>query len=167
MMDVKKEVNEQILKFRRIASKLLEVDENDFDRIPQSKLKELREMSERFHTPRLDALIKKELPDKTEYECDDGSVLADGLHKDDEIAILRCFMTVGSTFERHHHKSHEYGIVYQGAAEFEINGTTKRVYVGDYVYFPPGVPHKVKKIIKDCKMVFISVPPAKGYPDAR
>jgi mannose-6-phosphate isomerase-like protein (cupin superfamily) len=62
----------------------------------------------------------------------------------------------GSLF---HAKTHEWFYILAGTPKIDVNGTVKRLRVGDFFYIAPGVPHQISAGGKPAKALIVFSPP--------
>ena len=82
------------------------------------------------------------------------------------IAVQRVHMKKDYEVTRHIHAELECGIVEKGSFHVKVNGDEYIAGTGDVVSFPSNKPHS-GTILEDCTVVFVTMPPAEGYPDGR
>ena len=81
--------------------------------VESENLKKLKEL-----TPKLHELILpiSDNPGEhiIEYKCAEGTAIAFGLYKEEDVGVQRVFMSKGTKFPEHNHEEHEYILVYKG-----------------------------------------------------
>ena len=112
--------------------------------------------------PTLNGLVDHYEIDKAIYEKDKfwGVKL---LFVPNEVAVQRTFMKKGLKVLPHKHIELEVGIVLSGTFKLNYKGETSLVKTGEVVIIESNQKHS-GTILEDTEMVFVSMPPAKGYP---
>lgn len=89
-----------------------------------------------------------------------------GVHRDNDVGIMRTFTPGGGTIDTHHHPGvHEWVGVIKGVAEivFTDTGESKELRENEAIHIRPGRPHAM--VAKSDTWTWsVSMPPAQGYP---
>lgn len=89
-----------------------------------------------------------------------------GVHRDEDIGMMRLFMPKGSTIDGHvHGVQHEWFGVIKGHVQVTFTETNDvhEVYNCSILHIPPGTLH-IQCAIEDSWCWGVTVPPAAGYP---
>ena len=98
---------------------------------------------------------------------DIGTCFGIGLLYKKEIAVQEMFLSKDTKFPFHAHDPEvEFGIVYKGLLEVNIDGEKTKVGVGDCIKFNPTEIH-ASKALEDTWLIAISIPKVDGYPNAK
>ena len=114
--------------------------------------------------PPLEEIIRVKTDSYIEYdvggdiECYDEKLLVN-----DEITVSHWFCGAGGIFPDHVHQSDEWFILYEGRATLYLAGEAMPTRLGKMTFIPLGVAHSFR-VGKDTYGIFISMPPADGFP---
>lgn len=101
-----------------------------------------------------------------EYDVEDGSAIGFGLLSQKEVGVQKLFISSGTTFPNHiHDKEVEFGILFEGKLEVEINGEKQIVEKGECVKFCCKDIHGARAL-EDTWLIAVSIPRIDGYPKA-
>ena len=129
----------------------------------QENLTKLRELTQELVAF---PLMTKEI-DAAGFEVIEGKCLAWFIWQYQErIKVNDFWMAEGTDFPAHQHAEDEFAIVYKGEAILKKEGKDILMTEGVYEYTPAGVLHSAI-FPKECKVLVISTPPTKEYPDVR
>ena len=109
------------------------------------------------------------LGDVLRHEMVQGTNLLWGLHKEDDLAIAKGFMSAESEFPVHVHEgSHEYVFVLSGCMTFHFPDTKdfKTLERGNQIHILPDVAHYVTAQ-KDTWYVVMTIPADEAFPNVR
>lgn len=127
-----------------------------------AKLREITDQMER--SPELEEIISSKSYVEVETEIGE-PVMIFHLQKDKYVAVCKAICWAGSVLKRHSHPETEVMTVYYGLMVIEYDdGETVTVGEKTVITIPPGKPHRVS-FPENCKLIAITMPPAKGYPD--
>jgi quercetin dioxygenase-like cupin family protein len=99
-----------------------------------------------------------------DYDVKEGSSLGIGLFKNEQIAVQQNELKEGTIFPAHAHDGIEVIIVYEGEVTFHYKDEAITLKVGDVLRIPAMEEHFVT-VKKDSKMIGITIPPDRGYPN--
>lgn len=129
--------------------------------VESNTLRRLKELTTRLP----DHPMRADYAEYVRYDVEDGVSYGFPIIKNQHVAAIRVFMSMGSTFPAHSHPVNEYGIIYKGSLELTLKGKTLKKKAGDILYFKANVEHG-GKMIEDTEILFITVPADPDYPDA-
>lgn len=99
-----------------------------------------------------------------EYEVDNGTSIGFGLLSQQEVAVQKLFLSSGSEFPPHKHDvEKEYGIIFEGEVEVDIEGQKQILKKGDCVEFCCNKTHSARAIT-DTWLIAVAIPAIQGYP---
>lgn len=110
---------------------------------------------------------------RTVWEMEGGTVIADGLLKEARVAVCDFFISRGTTMDPHRHLSKsgepciEVVCLYRGSIRISNLKTGKVDKYTDrgVIIIPPGEPHELYGIT-DSSLICVTIPADEGYPDA-
>ena len=89
-----------------------------------------------------------------------------GLLARPDVSVADVVGKKGTLIQAHTHGEVEHILLYEGAMEIEIKGGNRIMQVGDALSIRPDTPHAAH-LLEDCRMVCVTVPRSKGYPDVQ
>ena len=104
---------------------------------------------------------------KNKVIMDNGRVVSTGLFKEPHIGIAVTELQKGAKMRKHKHKAKEWVIVYRGSLVVQHDKELITLKAGDSWYINPNIPHRIVEVLEEAKIVAITVPLDKGWPDAR
>lgn len=119
----------------------------------------------RIHT-RLNGLVSMNSGDCIEYDVPGTAIGFKLLHEADRIAVQRRLMTVGTDFPDHHHEVDEWAFLYRGRMTLRYCGVEEEVVAPAFKHFAANHQHG-GVVLEEAWVVFVTMPPAKGYPDGK
>ena len=99
------------------------------------------------------------------YACIHGSCTGKGLMKIGRVGVMDATMSENCELKAHDHAVTEIFAVYEGDLLIETADWIKEINVGGTISIPVGTKH-IAKSINGCKMIAVTIPASKGYPDA-
>ena len=89
-----------------------------------------------------------------------------GLLKNKYIAVAMAYFPMNSILKMHvHRKEKEITIVYKGTMRVNTSGEYHLVQAGGNITIQPDIPHSAL-FKEDTYLIMITIPPAKGFPNA-
>jgi quercetin dioxygenase-like cupin family protein len=96
----------------------------------------------------------------------EGECYGIGLLKNDDIAVQDAVIGPRTILLPHDHREIEFLIVYEGDLTIHIDGEDHTITKGHCIIINPGIQH-IGESNEGCKIIGITVPGSKGYPDGR
>ena len=129
-------------------------------------IEDLKKLTEELPAvPKLEDLVSMSSPAVIEYEVEKGMSMAHSLLSKPDVGVMDLFLSKGTEFPTHQHlDEQEWGMIYKGSVEMEMDGDTKILTVGDFVWIKKGSVHS-GVALEDTKMIAISIPRTDGYPE--
>ena len=136
----------------------------------EENLKRLREINGKLPPiPSLNELIISSTCGgaRVDYETVNGTSFGIGLLSKPEVGVQEMFLSKDTKFPFHVHELEiEYGIIYSGRMEVNIDGHISILEVGDSIRFGVGEVH-AGKALEDTWLIAVSIPKIEGYPKTR
>jgi quercetin dioxygenase-like cupin family protein len=131
-----------------------------------NNIERLRELTEKLpEVVPLEAVVQLEDGRYVEYDVLRGFCSSYGLYNNEQVAVARSVATGGTLFPKHDHGEHEFVIVVQGSGRITIGENEVIEFEGPFSYtFLPGVSHEFE-FDTMTKMICVTVPASKGFPD--
>ena len=156
-----KPLKERLEFTRKMLSRLIWDEENRIKPSPEN-LQRLKELTEQL--PTLNNFVENYENDRVVYEKNKfwGKNL---LYIPDIVAVQEVFMAKDYEVPEHKHPEYEMGIVRKGSFILHYRNKDVKYVEGDVILLDGEEAHS-GVMLEDTEMIFVTMPPSKGYPHA-